>query len=216
MTPRAPEPEPVPPGRLDDRVLLTLEEMHGRIAFSGLRRTLGAHPESLSRALRRLEREGLVERSQQGYRSMRRPAPFTGPGAELHSVAHIEVPPGVEAESVLARLSGRWFGSLRWMGVVDRPHEQLLAWARRDGTGSVLLGAEGGALRIFTSGESGLEDGAEEDDAAYELLLAVAETLRPAPTHAGVTFLSALSPCDSPAGSSTRLARDRRPLGRNN
>lgn len=191
MKPGTAELEPAPSGRLDDRVLVALEEMNGRIAFSGLRRTLGAHPESLARALRRLEREGLVERSEQGYRSMRAPAPALTSEAELHPVARIEVPPGIEADAVLARLSGRWFGSLRWMGVVDRPPQHLLAWARRDGTGSVLLGVQRGALRIFTTGEQGLGDGNDSEDAAYELLLAVAEVLRPVHPPGGATFFAA-------------------------
>ena len=191
MASRPIEEEHPPSGRLDDRVLLALEEMNGRIAFSGLRRTLGAHPESLSRALHRLEREGLVDRSEQGYRSIRRPEPGSAPDGELHAVARIEIPPGLEADAVLARLSGRWFGSLRWMGVVERPPQRLLAWARRDGSGSVLLGAQRGALRIYTTADHGLADATESEDAAYELLLAVAETLRPASPQAGVTFLAA-------------------------
>jgi len=196
-----PAEEPtVPLGRLDDRVLVALEEMNGRMAFSGLRRTLGAHPESLSRALRRLEREGLVERSELGYRSTRHPDLPSSSESELHAVARIEIPPGIEAEALLARLSGRWFGSLRWMGVVDRPHQKLLAWARRDGTGTVLLGIQRGALRIFTTGDQGLTDAADAEDVAYELLSAVAETLRPVSARQGVTLLSA-----SPSGSDSSM-----------
>jgi len=209
------EQEYVPSGRLDDRVLLALEEMNGRIAFSGLRRSLGAHPESLSRALRRLEREGLIDRSDQGYRSTRPPAPPTSADAELHAVARIEIPPGVEADALVARMSGRWFGSLRWMGVVERPHQRLLAWARRDGTGTVLLGVQGRAVRIFTTGDPALTDAAEAEDAAYELLSAVAETLRPV-THRGVTFFSASPPFSDPPGGPLRSASAHRQSGRNN
>ena len=91
MSARPSEQESVALGRLDDRVLVALEEMNGRIAFSGLRRTLGAHPESLSRALRRLEREGLIERSEQGYRSTRHPDLPSATESELHAVARIEI-----------------------------------------------------------------------------------------------------------------------------
>jgi hypothetical protein len=186
--------EPVLPagGRLDDRVLEALNAMHGRMAFSGLRRSLHAHPESLARALRRLEREGLVERSSDGYRALAAPRPLSGDGTdELHPVARIAVPFGVDADAVLARLTGRWFGGLRWVGVVERPPRRLLAWARRDGSGSVYLGLQGGALRIFTPGAPGTPDGNDGDDAAYELLVAVAAALRPTVDHRAVTFLSA-------------------------
>ncbi|MCI4317072.1 MAG: GntR family transcriptional regulator, partial [Thermoplasmata archaeon] len=57
----APEP------RLDDRVRELLGNIGGRLAFNGLRRALGVHPESLTRALRRLEREGVVQRRADGY-----------------------------------------------------------------------------------------------------------------------------------------------------
>lgn len=193
MTVPSPDDGSVPLGRLDDRVLVALEERNGRIPFSGLRRTLGAHPESLSRALRRLEREGLVERSSEGYRSVRPPGKVAGPEAELHAVARIELPGGVDPAAVLERLNGRWFGSLRWMGVVDGPDGRLLAWVRRDGTGSVLLGIQRGTVRIFTTDDSSVDDPSDSEDAAYELLVAVAETLRPPAVRSSVTFLANLS-----------------------
>ncbi|MGP8072368.1 MAG: helix-turn-helix transcriptional regulator [Thermoplasmata archaeon] len=216
MTGRPVVEEPAPSGRLDVRVLVALEEMNGRMAFSGLRRSLGAHPESLSRALRRLEREGLIERSDQGYRSTRHPDLVPGPDAELHAVARIDIPPGVEADALLARLSGRWFGSLRWMGVVDRPRGRLLAWARRDGTGTVLLGVDRGTLRIFTTGDHGLTDSADAEDLAYELLSAVAETLRPVSGRPGVTFLAASAPSDGPTIGVARLRPGTPSAHRNN
>jgi hypothetical protein len=54
--------------RLDERVRGLLAEFPGSVAFQGLRRTLGVHPESLTRALRRLERDGEIERTDEGYR----------------------------------------------------------------------------------------------------------------------------------------------------
>ena len=129
-----------PPGRLDERILQTLEGLPGRVAFSGLRRVLGAHPESLARALRRLEREGLVERVDGGYRRLsdgrRSIQELT---AELHPIAQVELPLGIPPEALFGRLAGRWFGSLRWIGMVERADARLLAWARRDATGHVLL-----------------------------------------------------------------------------
>jgi hypothetical protein len=177
---------------LDDRVLVTLQEMHGRMAFSGLRRSLGAHPESLARALRRLEREGLVDRSSEGYRALTAPRPIgSAEGSELRSVARIEVPVGLDPDAILARLTGRWFGGLRWVGVVERPPQRLLSWAHRDGSGTVLLGAEGGALRIYTTSGDATGDSGDSEDAAYELLVAVADTLRPSGPARPVAFLEA-------------------------
>ncbi|MCI4366784.1 MAG: hypothetical protein L3K08_03420, partial [Thermoplasmata archaeon] len=54
-------------GPLDDRVVRTLAERPGHHAFNGLRRALAAHPESLTRSLRRLERDGMIARDSHGY-----------------------------------------------------------------------------------------------------------------------------------------------------
>jgi hypothetical protein len=190
--------EPAPAGRLDDRVLVALQEMRGRIAFSGLRRNLGAHPESLARALRRLEREGLIDRSSDGYRAISMPRPIASEdGSDLRPVARIEVPLGLEADAILARLTGRWFGGLRWVGVVERPGRRLLSWAHRDGSGTVLLGSDGGSLRIFTTSGRAQGDASDSEDAAYELLVAVADTLRPGGASRPVAFLSAGGPRES-------------------
>jgi hypothetical protein len=156
---------------LDERILSALQTMHGRIAFSGLRRALRAHPESLARALRRLEREGLVERLDGGYRALGGGGPVSAtPATRLRSIASIGLPPGTPSESVYGRLSGRWFGDLRWVGVVERPDGRLLAWARRDGTGPVLVGIRKGMLQVYTS-DLDRDDPNESEDAAYELLV---------------------------------------------
>jgi DNA-binding transcriptional ArsR family regulator len=186
--------DPLVPGssRLDDRVLVTLQELHGRIAFSGLRRALKAHPESLSRALRRLEREGLVERSDDGYRALLPPPPMDpSTAAHLRPIARVEVPFGIPPETVLGRLAGRWFGTLRWVGMIERPSQRLLAWARRDGSGYVLLGIQGGELRVYVPDEPGPGDSGEAEDAAYELLGHAVGALRPTTPDGGVTFLAA-------------------------
>ena len=181
-------------GRLEDRVLHALEGLPGRVAFSGLRRVLGTHPESLARALRRLEREGLVERVDGGYRVLsegrRSIEELT---ADLRPIARVDLPMGTTPESLFGRLAGRWFGSLRWVGVVERPDERLLAWAQRDGTGYVLLGVDRGMLRVFVPGPSGRDDPSEAEEAAYELLWHVTEALRPSSSPA-VTFLAAGGP----------------------
>ncbi len=179
-------------GRLDDRVLDTLQTLHGRVAFSGLRRSLNAHPESLARALRRLEREGLIDRAADGYRALAAPRALPhGGSAELRPIARIDLPFGAEPEVVLRRLTGRWFGGLRWVGVMERNARHLLAWGRRDGSGSVYLGVDEGALRIYLPGRTAGSDSGDDEDAAYELLVAVAAVLRHPSEPRSVTFLAA-------------------------
>lgn len=183
-------------GGLDGRVLSALEGLKGRIAFSGLRRILHAHPESLTRSLRRLEREGRIERSAEGYRIVRAEPNHVSAGSpELRPIAQVELPPGTVPEAVLGRLSGRWFGSLRWVGVVDGATGRLLAWARRDGAGYVLLGIHRGVLRVFVRDESSGDDDNEAEDSAYELLTHAVGALRPAasPSQSSLSFLASRS-----------------------
>ncbi len=180
MSPRADERTLASSGRLDDRVLDALQGLPGRVAFSGLRRVLGAHPESLARSLRRLEREGLVERVDGGYRALAgRERSVDELTSDLRAVAQVDLPIGTSAEALLGRLAGRWFGALRWVGVVERPDGRLLSWARRDGSGHVLLGIDRGALRVYRPAMAPDDEPAETEDAAYELLVHTVEALRP-------------------------------------
>jgi DNA-binding Lrp family transcriptional regulator len=181
VTASSPDASSAAVGRLDERILSALQELPGRIAFNGLRRALGAHPESLARALRRLEREGLVERSEDGYRALRFDgSPGRGASTDLRPIARIDLPPGTEPELVLARLVGHWFGDLRWVGVVERPSGRLLVWARRDGTSQVLAGIAKGVLRVYVPEHDGRSvDLGEAEDAAYELLAHAVGAIRP-------------------------------------
>jgi hypothetical protein len=183
------EPDRSVSTRLDDRVLVALQELNGSIAFSGLRRVLRAHPESLSRSLRRLEREGLVERRDGGYRALAHDPPVApGPAEELRPIAEVQVPLGTAPETVLGRLAGHWFGTLRWVGVIEKPAQRLLAWARRDGSGYVLLGIDDGRLRVYVPDEPGPGELSEAEDAAYELLGHAVAALRPTSPAGGVAF----------------------------
>jgi DNA-binding Lrp family transcriptional regulator len=190
-------------GPLDARVLTTLQGLSGRLAFSGLRRVLGTHPESLSRSLRRLEREGLVERVEGGYRALARPPEVDARSDRgLRSIAEIDLPPGTVPQTFLGKLAGRWFGTLRWVGLLERPEGELLAWARREGGGLVLLGLQRGVLRVYVPAARPDDDPAEAEEAAYELLYHAVEALRPTvvPTEPATALVHAfmLGPLPSP------------------
>jgi hypothetical protein len=177
------------PGTLDDRILSMLQGLHGRLAFNGLRRKLGAHPESLARALRRLEREGLVEHAGGGYRSLSDGVGSTfAETGELHAIARIELPKELDQETVFSRLAGRWFGSLRWVGVVELPGRRLLAWARRDGYGQVLLGVHRGVLRVYVPESPDHDDSSEAEALAYELLVQAVGVVQPSSLNGGTAF----------------------------
>jgi hypothetical protein len=182
-------------GSLDDRILSMLQGLHGRVAFNGLRRKLGAHPESLARALRRLEREGLVERADGGYRVLATAGPEPAASVtDLRPIARIELPRDLDEATILARLAGRWFGSLRWVGVVEQPGRRLLAWARRDGYGQVLLGVNRGVLRVYVPGDGDQDDAGEAEALAYELLVQAVGVVQPGGAGGGAAYFRLTDP----------------------
>lgn len=162
--------------RVDDRVLEILSEHSGRIAFNGLRRALGIHPESLTRALRRLEREGLVVRREGGYALRQaRPASLGSP-PESRTIASVELPPGSLRDDVLGRLAGRWFGELRWVGLYDHPGDPWLVWSAGGADAHVMLSVRDGTLRVMTEGPEA--QARRLETAAYELLAHAVQQLR--------------------------------------
>jgi DNA-binding Lrp family transcriptional regulator len=167
--------------RVDDRILEALSERAGRLAFNGLRRTLGLHPESLARALRRLERDGLVVRSKAGYALRAPTAPPRDGGAESRLIASVQLPPGAQRDDVLGRLVGRWFGDLRWVGLYEDAEDPRLAWSASGLTGQVLLSVRAGMLRVLAEGPEAEERKLEQ--AAYELLARAVEQVRAGPEH---------------------------------
>lgn len=189
MTQESVPPLPGSQGSLDDRILTTLSSLHGRMAFNGLRRKLGAHPESLARALRRLEREGLIERADGGYRSLSGDGASLSDGTSaLRPIARIDLPRELDEATIIARLAGRWFGSLRWIGIVDRSGRRLLTWARRDGFGQVLLGIHRGVLRVYVPDSTEPDQAAEAEAMAYELLVQAVGVVRPEAGSGGTAY----------------------------
>jgi DNA-binding Lrp family transcriptional regulator len=171
-----PPPDPEPRGwlsdRLDDRIIALLGSNPGHLAFNGLRRALQAHPESLQRALRRLERGGVVRRDPIGYSLAdlgRAPTPAVRP-TPAREVAVVELPPGTGVEEFLGRLAGRWVGSLRWVGLLDDPSDPRLVWAVPGMEGRVVAAVREGRLRISVEA-SGTPPPPLLLDAAHDLVV---------------------------------------------
>jgi DNA-binding Lrp family transcriptional regulator len=172
----APEP------RIDDRVLEVLAESQGRIAFNGLRRALQVHPESLTRALRRLERDGTIRRTEGSYELAAPIARESEPPSRMpvRTIASVALPPGGSREEVFGRLSGRWFGRLRWVGLFDHPGDPWLVWSVEGSGTHVMLSEREGRLLVLAEG--GTDPVKEEvDDAAYDLLAQAVARLRELP-----------------------------------
>lgn len=154
---------------LDERVVRILAERAGTFAFNGLRRELRAHPESLARALRRLERAGTVGRVDGGYQLLNPPnRPGRAPTTKV--VATVELLGGIDPEQLHGALAGRWFGRLRWVGALDREDGPWLVWSVEGTRSHVLLGARAGRLTIALDGAASEEEESKAESAAAALL----------------------------------------------
>ena len=95
-----------------------------QVAFQGIRRRLGIHPEQLSRALHRLAEDDLVQKTEVGYRvtpkalSIFSPKEWTSdrPGS---TILQTYLPADVDARALVGSLRGSWVGPLRWYGLVE-------------------------------------------------------------------------------------------------
>ena len=161
-----------PDERLDDRIVRRIQAQSGHLSFNGLRRALGAHPESLSRALRRLERFGVLLHDESGY------ALAEGPGAEsdggvrpeFHRIGEVDLPAALPDSWVLGEFAGRWFRDLRWVGLVDGRRGPWLIWSLPGTDEHVFLSVDGRRLRVGTDRVAGVRT--ERAEAAARALLA--------------------------------------------
>ncbi len=124
-----------------------------QIAFQGIRRRLGIHPEQLSRALHRLADDDLVQKTDVGYRvtskalSIFSPKEWSSdrPGAPI---LQTYLPANVDVRALVGNLRGSWIGPLRWYGIVESESELRLSWALEDESIQIDVRIHGGQLAI--------------------------------------------------------------------
>jgi DNA-binding transcriptional ArsR family regulator len=124
------------------------------VAFQGLRRRLGMHPEQLSRALHRLADDGLVERTEHGYRATARALTVLSPDAltrvpEGLVVLETYLPADMDVRNLVSALHGRWFGSLRWFGLSEEGGDLRLWWSTEDNTIQLEMRLHQGELKLL-------------------------------------------------------------------
>jgi DNA-binding HxlR family transcriptional regulator len=127
--------------------LLVLKAIGGdsdaqNVSFQGIKRKLGVHQETLSRALRRLERDGYIERSGQGYRISSKGRKITPLEVALKknnekdrypvSILNAMLPEDVKAQDIVASLGYKWFGNLRWLGFGTSEGATTMSWITSD------------------------------------------------------------------------------------
>ncbi len=113
------------------------QEDSSTVAFQGLKRKLGMHQESLSRALTRLHRDGLVEKTPDGYRISKKVGLPAGadrnPDNKILPIIQAYVPQSIDMDNLVSDLKGTWFGGLRWLGFAETDTDKVLTWITENG-----------------------------------------------------------------------------------
>jgi DNA-binding Lrp family transcriptional regulator len=143
-------------GSLSERDVgvLTLvdEEDLTTFTFDGLKRRLGLHPETLSRILSRLEEEGIVKKTGEGYEVTPKitKLQLSPPRREAQTVSLLQtfLPSNMLIQNLLSELKGRWFGVLRWLGMSETSEGVTLKWITEDGSIQIAASISGTSLNI--------------------------------------------------------------------
>jgi hypothetical protein len=123
----------------DEDVLAFLGEEDFRyFTFEGLKRRLGLHPETLSRILDRLEAEGVIKKSSEGYTVKKEIAKqlkshALNGGETRVMLLQTFLPSDMPVDMLISNLRGRWFGLLRWLGLAESAEGVALKWVTEDG-----------------------------------------------------------------------------------
>ena len=138
----------------DAEVVRAIEEEELTVfTFDGIRRITGAHPETLSRSLERLEDGGLVVRSPEGYsvtdkaKESFAARPAYG-GAKKVPILHTFLPYEASVKTIVSALKGRWFDTIRWVGMAAADDGLVMKWVTEDGTATIDARFSAGQLDI--------------------------------------------------------------------
>ena len=119
-----------------------------KYTFNGLVRKLGIHQQSLARSLHRLESSGLIIKTQYGYKLTKSldsilikksridlenlSKRISNQYAPFEQIIQMYIPTSVKVEEIVNKLLGKWFGTLRWIGIVEGDGGYVLQWSGSD------------------------------------------------------------------------------------
>jgi hypothetical protein len=155
---------------------------NGKISFQGIRRRLGLHQETLSRALHRLERDGFIVKNEKEYGlSLKGEATVSRHAGgtehpESYSIPILRtiLPADLDASDLLSSLSHKWFGNLRWFGSSSSPDGTALTWITPDGKMKLKAKISEGYLSIDSEAIT-VQGQSDAVKAAYEIFHHVSE-----------------------------------------
>ena len=136
----------------DKKVLSLLNQdsdvSDSQYTFNGLVRKLGIHQQSLTRSLHRLETAGLIKKTDHGYKLTKNldsilvkksridlenlSNNLSHQSDEFEQILQLYIPNDILVEDVINKLLGKWFGTLRWIGIVQGDGGYVLQWASSD------------------------------------------------------------------------------------
>jgi DNA-binding Lrp family transcriptional regulator len=164
------------------------------LSFQGIKRKLGLHQETLSRALHRLQRDGYVERLEHAYRVSRKGLDTISAGnrnsisrdmsSEPYSVVLLRaiLPSDLVVQSLTESLSYKWFGSLRWLGSTLTSDAATLSWITSETGLKISVRIKGEILTIETFPQNS-GSVSEATRSAFELFDHVSRALRSSDTR---------------------------------
>jgi hypothetical protein len=138
----------------DAEVVRTIEEEGlSLFTFDGLRRLTGTHPETLSRSLERLEDDGFLVKSPEGYAiTDKAKGSFTlrpaYAGTSRVPILHTFLPYEASTSTIVAALKGRWFDTIRWVGMAQSEEGVVMKWMTEDGSAMIDVKISAGQLDI--------------------------------------------------------------------
>jgi DNA-binding Lrp family transcriptional regulator len=145
-------PDYTPSDRDTDVLSIIDEEDLTTFTFDGLKRRLGLHPETLSRILSRLEDEGIVKKTPEGYKVTpkltRLKLHTSRHEAQSVSLLQTYLPSNMLTQQLISALNGKWFGILRWLGISETSDGVTLKWITEDGGIQIAANIIGNALNI--------------------------------------------------------------------
>jgi DNA-binding HxlR family transcriptional regulator len=141
--------------RNNDKKILSLldEEILSTYSFKALERRLDIHQQSLTRALKRLRELGLIEKTPAGYKLIKKNISLSDTILEnnqllkeeeeesfrvkktrkrFDQLIQIRIPIRNNTELIINRLIGKWFGNLRWFGLIKKETGSTLQWIAID------------------------------------------------------------------------------------
>lgn len=107
-------------------------------SFNGFKIRLNLHQEILSRSLKRLKELGLISKTKLGYKStkngkiifskLKKISNQKKDEQKYYQIIQISVPFILPNQQIVQSLSGKWFNSLRWIGMTQNVSAYQLKW----------------------------------------------------------------------------------------